>query len=127
MAVGLIVFAREVIETMFAISREVHPNEMMVVLRGRKKADEIYVEEILFPPESTFGEGFSELAVQNLPIDLSIIGSAHSHPSGSVEPSTQDLNHFFGRIMVIVACPYSDYMDLRVYNSEGETIPFTSR
>lgn len=127
MAIRLVVFAREVVETMLAISREVHPNEMMVMLRGRKREDEIYVDEVLFPPESTFGEGFSELAIHNLPIDLSIVGSAHSHPSGNVQPSTQDLNHFFGRIMVILASPYSDYEDLRVYNSDGKTIPFATK
>ena len=57
-----------------------------------------------------------------IPFDLSYIGIAHSHPSGNASPSSEDLNHFFGRIMMIAGAPYFENM-LRVYNNKGEKIP----
>ena len=59
-----------------------------------------------------------------LPIDLSFVGVAHSHPSGYAVPSDQDLLHATGRIMIIVGYPYSDEKSLRVYDLNGNELPF---
>ncbi len=58
-----------------------------------------------------------------LPMDLSVMGVSHSHPSGSLKPSIHDLNHFYGRIMVITAYPFQSYDNIGVFNSHGESIP----
>jgi proteasome lid subunit RPN8/RPN11 len=57
-----------------------------------------------------------------LPIDFSIIGSVHSHPSGVARPSVEDLNRSFGKIMMIVAYPFIGKNNVTVYNSSGEQI-----
>jgi proteasome lid subunit RPN8/RPN11 len=57
-----------------------------------------------------------------LPMDFSIVGTVHSHPSGSLTPSDVDFNHFFGRILMIVGFPYADEQNVAVYNSHGEKL-----
>jgi proteasome lid subunit RPN8/RPN11 len=48
----------------------------------------------------------------------------HSHPSGNINPSHVDLNHFFGRILMIVGFPFSSAQNVAVYDSKGERVPF---
>jgi proteasome lid subunit RPN8/RPN11 len=99
-----------------------NPHEAILLLRGRVSRDEIIVEEHLLPPFATAGRGFAEFPHHMLPIDFSIVGTLHSHPSGSPRPSPTDLNHLYGRIMVIVAHPYTrDWV--AVYDKKGERVP----
>jgi proteasome lid subunit RPN8/RPN11 len=62
-------------------------------------------------------------------MDFSIIGSVHSHPSGNLNPSVGDLNHFFGRILMIVGFPYVDTSNVAVYdrNATKLTLQVTER
>jgi proteasome lid subunit RPN8/RPN11 len=55
-------------------------------------------------------------------MDFSIIGTVHSHPSGNIQPSSVDLNHLFGRILMIVGYPYADESCIAVYDSDGERL-----
>jgi proteasome lid subunit RPN8/RPN11 len=55
-------------------------------------------------------------------MDFSIIGSAHSHPSGNPRPSVGDLNYSMGKIIVIVAFPYDGKENAAVYNREGKEL-----
>lgn len=57
-----------------------------------------------------------------LPIDFSIVGAVHSHPSGNLTPSTRDLNHSFGRIIMIVGFPSMNEQNVAVYNRDGEKL-----
>jgi len=57
-----------------------------------------------------------------LPMDLSLMGVSHSHPSGILQPSIHDLNHFYGRIMVITAHPFQTYDDIGVFNKSGDRV-----
>ncbi len=106
------------------ISREVHPSEVVVLLHGTIDGDVIHVKEVSLPPQSIYGEGFSSFNPYALPIDFSIVGIAHSHPSGVEHPSIEDLNNFLGRIMVIVTAPYEDVEDIHVYDSKGRKLRF---
>ncbi|MGC8998744.1 MAG: hypothetical protein ACP5JW_05025 [Candidatus Bathyarchaeia archaeon] len=56
-----------------------------------------------------------------LPIDFSLIGTGHSHPSGNLSPSPVDLNNFLGSILMLVAYPYTD-KNIAVYNHNGEKL-----
>jgi len=73
---------------------------------------------------SVRGSGFSNFPMYMLPIDFSIVGTVHSHPSGTLKPSTTDLNHFYGKIMVITAYPFRSERDIIVLDGEGNTISF---
>jgi proteasome lid subunit RPN8/RPN11 len=102
---------------------DVYPNEAILLLRGALRKDEILINDVLIPPLATHGRGFSGFPRFMLPMDLSIVGVSHSHPSGTLHPSTHDLNHFYGRIMVIAAYPFKTYSDIGVFNSNGDRLP----
>jgi proteasome lid subunit RPN8/RPN11 len=55
-------------------------------------------------------------------MDFSIVGTVHSHPSGNPNPSSTDLNHFVGTILMIAAYPFANEKDLAVYSRDGERI-----
>lgn len=111
---------------MLSFAKGVHPNEIVLLLRGEADGGEMIIEEFLLPPFGTSGRGFAEFRPHMLPIDFSIVGTSHSHPSGSVKPSPTDLNHFYAKVMLIVAYPYTDEC-VAVYNSKGEAIPLKIR
>ena len=54
-----------------------------------------------------------------LPLDTSILGIAHSHPNGVLRPSLEDLNHYYGRLMIIVGPPYESEKDVALFDREG--------
>jgi proteasome lid subunit RPN8/RPN11 len=58
-----------------------------------------------------------------MPMDFSVIGTMHSHPSGSLRPSNTDLNHFFGLTLMIAAFPFENEANVAVYDRSGERLP----
>jgi len=116
---------KDALEAYLELCREVFPNENIMLIRGRVKGETAEVEEFLIPPFSTYGEGFSGFQPHMLPFDLSIIGVAHSHPSGNTAPSTEDLNSTYGKLMIIAGYPYNE-RSVSVYNSKGERLSFAT-
>lgn len=86
--------------------------------------NEIRINEVLIPPLAVRGHGFSEFPIHMLPLDLSVMGTAHSHPSGVLQPSIGDLNHFYGRMMVIAVYPYDSEEQIAVFDREGKTVEY---
>lgn len=115
---------RSVVENLLSYARGLHPKESILLLRGKVSKDEVLVNETVIPPFATHGESFSSFPLHMLPIDFSIVGVAHSHPSGVLAPSTNDLNEFYGRIMVIVAFPYHSERNIAVFNRDGKALRF---
>jgi len=91
-------------------------------LRGKVGKDGIVISEVLVPPLATYGKGFASFPMHMMPIDFSIVGSAHSHPFGSLTPSVDDLNRSFGRIIIIVTFPYLGEESVAVYDREGKRL-----
>jgi proteasome lid subunit RPN8/RPN11 len=110
---------REILEAMLSLARGNHPREVIILLRGKREKDAILIEDFLFPPFASSGRGFAQFPPHMLPIDFSIVGTAHSHPSGSPSPSASDLNNFYGRLMMIIAYPYGEE-NAAAFNSRGE-------
>ena len=102
-------------------ARLMHPKEILFMLRGEKKKDCIIISDIIIPPFATYGHGFATFSLITLPIDFSIIGTAHSHPSGNLAPSIGDLNQAIGKIMMIAGYPYTK-QNVKVYDREGNEI-----
>ncbi|MEM1945827.1 MAG: Mov34/MPN/PAD-1 family protein [Candidatus Caldarchaeum sp.] len=109
---------------LLSMAREVHPNEVIALLHGSVEKGVVRIREVSLPPQSVYGEGFSSFNPYALPIDLSYVGIAHSHPSGYGEPSLEDLQNFTGRIMVILTAPYEDVTDIHVFDAEGRRLDF---
>ena len=120
--VRLVQFEQTVADSILSSALSAYPNEAILLLRGKLKDKRITVNEILIPPLATHGRGFSDFRGIMLPMDLRLVGVSHSHPSGALRPSTHDLNHFYGRIMVITAYPFQSYNDIGVFNSHGERL-----
>ena len=115
---------REVLECFLGLCKQVFPRENIMLIRGKIKNGTANIGEFLIPPFSTYGEGFSGFSSFHIPFDLSIIGVAHSHPSGNANPSNEDMNYFYGRLMIIAGYPYNENA-LIAYNSKGEKLPVT--
>ena len=113
----------ELLEAIFEGAKRLYPRETILLLRGKKSKDVISVEELVVPPLATYGNGFANIPLHMLPVDFSIVGTVHSHPSGNLTPSNVDFNHFFGRILMIVGFPFADAENVAVYNSHGEKVP----
>ena len=110
------------VDSILSHALDTYPREAILLLRGKKEGDEILVNEIVVPPLATHGAGFSAFPTHMLPMDLRVMGVSHSHPSGNPEPSVQDLNHIYGRIMVIAAYPFQSYSDIAVFDKEGRRL-----
>jgi proteasome lid subunit RPN8/RPN11 len=106
----------------FESAKTLYPRETVLLLRGKKEKTTIKISELLVPPLANHGRGFTSFPFHRLPIDFSIIGIVHSHPSGNLTPSTGDLNHFYGRIMMIAGFPFTNEQNIAVYNRDGERL-----
>ena len=101
-----------------------HTNEMLLILKCRHKKGKIFVDSLVIPPFSETGPTFAGFPSSFLPLDLSYIGMAHSHPGDSAEPSLEDLNNFFGLVSIIVKTPYNEE-DIFAWDSSGNRIPLS--
>lgn len=115
--------SRKLLDTILENARALHPRETILLLRGKAKRDRSEITDLIIPPFATRGRGFSGFPAYMLPMDFSLIGSVHSHPSGVLKPSLEDLNCSFGRIIMIVAYPFVGTENVAVYNHSGDKIP----
>jgi proteasome lid subunit RPN8/RPN11 len=115
--------SRELLDSIFEGARQLYPKETILMLRGKKSKDTIRITDLVVPPLATYGHGFASYPSHLLPMDFSLVGTVHSHPSGNKSASDVDFNHFFGRILMIVGYPYMTEQDVVAYNSKCEKIP----
>jgi proteasome lid subunit RPN8/RPN11 len=113
---------RETLTNILQNAAAVHPREMILLLRGKRSKNQITVTDLIVPPLATHGKGFSGFYSHMLPMDFSLIGTVHSHPSGVARPSLADLHYSFGRVIMIVAFPYHDEANVAAYNHSGERL-----
>ncbi len=98
-----------------------HPSEGILVLKGKSKKGIITVDGLVIPPFSYSDQTFAGFPQSFLPLDFSYVGIAHSHPSGSAEPSVTDLHNFFGLVSIIVKSPYENE-DIFAWDSQGKQL-----
>ncbi|RLE51023.1 MAG: hypothetical protein DRJ21_00975, partial [Candidatus Methanomethylicota archaeon] len=68
--------------TLLTIAKHAHPNETLLLLRGKIRRGIAFVEEVLIPPPIYTSPSLIAINPYRLPIDFTIIGIAHSHPNG---------------------------------------------
>ena len=122
-----VLILKDVVDGILAYSKDLHPKESILLLRGEldMRRGRIKIEELVMPPRSIQGEGFSAFPLATLPLDLSIVGVMHSHPSGTPLPSVTDLNSFYGGLMIICVHPYDGPRCINVYDGSGRKMPFS--
>lgn len=116
-----VLLQREVLDSILSYCQMKHPNEGILILKGKSKDGSITVDGLVIPPFNYAGPTFAGFPHSFLPFDLSYVGSVHSHPSGSADPSVTDLHNFFGLVSVIVKAPYGDD-DVFAWDSGGKPI-----
>jgi proteasome lid subunit RPN8/RPN11 len=96
-----------------------YPNEFASLLGGNKEKQ--LINEFVVPP--FISDNFSaSLNLYALPIDNSIIGSIHSHPTGKCLASIADLSLFSKYLVnIIVYWPFNQ-TNFVAYNSKGKRI-----
>jgi proteasome lid subunit RPN8/RPN11 len=112
----------ELLQMILESARRLSPKETILVLRGKRKKGAVTVSDLVVPPLAAHGHSFATIPIHMLPIDFSVIGTAHSHPSGNLTPSSADLNHFFGNVLMIVGFPFKGEKNVAVYNRNGEKL-----
>ena len=110
------------LDTILAGAKQLYPRESFLLLRGKKHKDVITISDLVVAPFAVHGRGFASYPTHMLPMDFSIVGTVHSHPSGNTQASSVDLNHAFGRILMIVGFPFDDQKCVAVYDSNGEKL-----
>jgi proteasome lid subunit RPN8/RPN11 len=112
---------KDVVDSIFTYCKIKHPNEGILILKGKSKKGNILIDGLVIPPFSHTGPTFAGFPHSFLPFDMSYLGIVHSHPSGSAEPSLTDLHNFFGLVSLIVKFPYGDE-DIFAWDSKGNSI-----
>src|SRR3989304_6497040 len=113
---------RNLLDTILEGAKQLYPRESFLLLRGKKSKGVISVSNLIVSPFAVHGNWFARFSPYMLPMDFSIVGTVHSHPSGNTKPSHVDLNHMMGRILMIVGYPYADERCVAVYDSNGEKL-----
>lgn len=110
---------KETIEMILEASRDVYPNEFGAILR----AEEGVITEIMLLPGTLSGSRSAIFQLHMLPIDFTVVGTVHSHPSGSISPSGADVALFqkFGYIHIITGVPFNDG-SWRAFDLYGEPV-----
>jgi len=112
----------ELLETILEGAKQLYPRESFLLLRGKKSKGLISISDLVVAPFAVHGNGFASYSPHMLPMDFSVVGTVHSHPSGNIQPSHVDLNYMMGRILMIVGYPFADERCVAVYDSNGEKI-----
>jgi len=120
-----VVFKAKVVDGLLTYSSLNHPKEAMLLLRGTRNKKEIVVTDLVIPPMALHGYSYASFPLHMVPMDSSIIGTAHSHPSGVADPSLEDISNFYGVIMAIIGFPYNSEQDVKVFDRRGNRLSFT--
>jgi proteasome lid subunit RPN8/RPN11 len=122
-----VIFSRQVVDSLLSYSKMAHPDEGILLLRGKSKKGVVEVTGVAVPPAAVHARSYSSFSWWMLPVDMSYLGVAHSHPSGYAVPSQEDLLHATGRIMVIMGHPYTSESCIGVFDHNGNRVPFEVR
>lgn len=95
---------KDVLELILQVSKENFPKEFAGVLR----CEDGVITEIMLLPGTVSGGVSALLRLHMLPIDYTVVGTVHSHPGQSNNPSGADLQLFrrFGYVHIITKVPY---------------------
>lgn len=113
---------RKCLDLILESSKSVYPNEFGGLLRIDEEEKDTIVELVLLPG-TVQGESHAIFKLHMLPIDFSVVGTVHSHPSPNPHPSEADI-HLFGKkgkVHIIAAAPYN-YASWKAFNYKGEEL-----
>ncbi|MFX1303025.1 MAG: hypothetical protein ACFE9X_06680, partial [Promethearchaeota archaeon] len=97
------------------------PKEFLGIL----KMDKNVFTEFILPPGAITSRNTGVFFPSRIPISRDYQGTIHSHPSGTLYPSLQDLNSIFkrNRFHFIVGFPYS-LNHIKCFDKNGTELQF---
>ncbi|WP_298500000.1 Mov34/MPN/PAD-1 family protein [uncultured Methanobrevibacter sp.] len=116
---------REVLDSVIYYSKKAYPNEFLAFFDGLIKDKVLYITSLIFVPGETCETG-AVVHTELIPMNTKYLGSVHSHPGPSAQPSDADLKTFSrnGYFHMIVCLPYC--LDtFRAYDRYGEPQNYT--
>ncbi len=115
----------ELIEEIIDIAKESYPNEFSAMLQGKIKDNILKINGLIFLPGAASESG-AVMEIFMMPMLSDAVGSVHSHPGYSAQPSDADLQFFSkrGYFHIIIAQPYNDE-SIRAYDSYGNLVNYT--
>jgi proteasome lid subunit RPN8/RPN11 len=114
---------RKCLSLIFESSKSNYPQEFGALLRV-DRVDKNTIIEVILLPGTISGDSHAIFHLHMLPVDYSVVGTVHSHPSSIARPSDADLDLFshFGRIHIIVGVsPFGDVI-WKAYDYMGHMV-----
>ena len=113
---------RECLTLIFECAKSSFPNEFGGLLRVDTESKDTIIEVVILPG-TVSGDSHAIFQMHMRPIDFSIVGTVHSHPSPSARPSDADLHLFskYGKIHIIAASPF-DESSWRAFDYSGKEV-----
>ncbi len=111
--------AHDALTFILEVSKSTHPHEFAGLLREEKGI----INEVLLVPGTTSDDTSAHMLLDMMPLDMSVVGSVHSHPVHDLRFSEADLSMFGakGYYNIIVSYPYTEN-DWICYNPMGEKV-----
>lgn len=113
-----------VIDEIVKIAINADPNEYVALLSGDIDKDILKITGLIFLPFKASSSS-AVMEVFMMPMTTNAVGSVHSHPGPSAQPSQADLT-FFGKngyFHMIICRPYSE-SSIRAYDPFGNPLTF---
>ena len=110
--------AKDTLIFILEVSKSSTPREFA----GMLQATEDIITDVVIVPGTESSEESAVMQLFMLP-NISTIGTAHSHPSGNREPSSEDFELFDrkGMYHIITGAPF-DMSSWTCYNNKGEKV-----
>ncbi|MBQ6219400.1 MAG: Mov34/MPN/PAD-1 family protein [Methanosphaera sp.] len=115
---------QKVIDEIVKIAINADPKEYVALLSGNIKKDILKITGLIFLPFEA-SDTSAVMQVFMMPMTTNAVGSVHSHPGPSAQPSNADLT-FFGKngyFHMIICRPYS-VATIKSYDVHGNPVPF---
>ena len=115
---------QKVIDEIVKIATNADPNEYVALLSGNIKKHILKITGLIFLPFKASSSS-AVMEVFMMPMTTNAVGSVHSHPGPSAQPSQADLRFFAknGYFHMIICRPYSAYT-IRAYDAFGNPMSF---
>lgn len=113
---------KKCLDLILECAKSSYPKEFGGLLRV-DTGNKYTIIELVVLPGTVSGDSHAIFQLHMLPIDFSIIGTVHSHPSPVPRPSEADLHLFqkHGRVHIIAAYPFNEN-SWKAYDYSGKEI-----
>lgn len=107
-------------------SKSNYPQEFGALLRV-DRVEKTTIIEVVLLPGTISGDSHAIFHLHMLPVDYSVVGTVHSHPSSIPRPSDADLDLFshFGRIHLIIGVSSYGEVTWKAYDHTGQPTTLT--